>query len=62
MMPCLTRLFSCQNACKAKLEGIQSELKHTDKEIKQLQPELRKVRRGACTKEHTYADLGFVVK
>ena len=47
---CLTLLPS-QNACKAKLDGVKSELKHTDREIRQLQPELRKVR-FSSTREH----------
>ena len=33
-----------KGACKAKLNGVRDELKHIDREIRQTQPELRKVR------------------
>ena len=39
----LTEIFF-QGACKAKLNGVKDELKHIDREIRQIQPELRKVR------------------
>ena len=40
-----------QGACKAKLNGVKDELKHIDREIRQIQPELRKV----CLTFHEYA-------
>jgi len=47
----------CQRACKLRVNGIKDELKHIDRELKNLSPELKKV--GICSgQKSSYLSIG----